>query len=119
MGAMSVPARPENRLLAALPSEAYTIIEPQLERGALERGSVLHKPGETIRDLYFPVSCLISVTVTMRNDRTVETGVVGRREVVGINAFMGGHETTRTEYVVQVAGDAVRVPAATMRDEFD
>jgi CRP-like cAMP-binding protein len=116
---MSVPARPENRLLAALPSDAYSIIEPQLERRSLEHGHVLHKPGETIRDLYFPLGCLISVTVTMRNDRTVETGVVGRRDVVGINAFMGGRETTHTEYVVQVPGDAVRVPADAMREEFD
>jgi CRP-like cAMP-binding protein len=116
---MQLPDRPQNRLLEALPSDAYGAIEPHLERCALEHGLVLHKPGETIRELYFPLGCLISVTLTMRNDKTVETGVVGRREVVGINAIMGGRETTQTEYVVQVPGEAVRVPADPIREEFD
>jgi CRP-like cAMP-binding protein len=112
-------SRPDNRLLAALPDPAYERIESHLEPLSLERGVVLHRPGEVIRDLYFPLDCLVSITVTMRDGRTAETGVVGRREVVGINAFMGGRETTQTEFVVQVPGDAVRVPAAPLRDEFN
>ena len=116
---MHTQDRPENHLLAALPRDAYERIEPHLERHSLSRGAVLHRPGEAIRDLYFPISCLVSVTVTMGDGRTSETGVVGRREVVGINAFMGGRETTQTEYVAQVPGDVVRVPADPLRDEFD
>ena len=68
----------------------------------------------------FPLDCLISVTVTMLDGRTAETGVVGSREVVGINAMpMGGRETTQTEYVVQIAGDTIRVPAQPLRELFD
>jgi CRP-like cAMP-binding protein len=111
--------RQRNRLLAALPDEAYDRIEPNLERISLKNGIVLHKPGEEIRDLYFPIDCLISITVTMQDGRIVETGVVGSREVVGINAFMGGRETTQTEYIVQVAGDALRIDAAPLREAFD
>jgi hypothetical protein len=39
--------------------------------------------------------------------------------MVGVNAFMGGRETTRTEYIVQVAGEAMRSPAEPLREEFD
>jgi CRP-like cAMP-binding protein len=39
--------------------------------------------------------------------------------MVGVNAFMGGRETTQTEYIVQVAGEAMRSPAEPLRDEFD
>jgi len=116
---MHAKHRPDNRLLASLPQDAYETIESHLERLPLARGTVLHEPGRAIRDLYFPLDCLVSVTVTMRDGRTAETGVVGRREVAGINAFMGGRETTQTEYVVQVAGEAVRVPADPLREEFD
>lgn len=35
----------------------------------------------------------------MGEGETVETGAVGRREVVGINAFMGGRETAQTKYI--------------------
>jgi CRP-like cAMP-binding protein len=111
--------RPQNRLLAALPREAYERIEPHLENRPLEHGRVLHKPGDVIHHLYFPAGCLISVTVTMRDNKTAEAAVVGRRDVVGINAFMGGRETTQTEYVVQVPGEAVRVSADPLREEFD
>jgi CRP-like cAMP-binding protein len=111
--------RPANLLLGSFPESAYDRIAPHLEHVALERGKILHQPGEEIRDLYFPLDALISVTVTMRNGRTSETGVVGRREVVGINAFMGGRETTQTEYVVQVDGAAVRVAAEPLREQFD
>jgi CRP-like cAMP-binding protein len=115
-----VDMRPShNRLLAVLPRDAYALIEPHFERMTLQSGTILHRPGEEIRDLYFPLNALISVTITMRDGRTAETGVIGCREVVGINAFMGGRETTQTEYVVQAAGDAVRIPAAPFLELFD
>ncbi len=116
---MEESQRPDNRLLRGLPDDAFAKIAPHLEHMSLARGLVLHRPGDEIINLYFPLDCLISVTVTMRDGRTAETGVVGRREVVGINAFMGGRETTQSEYVIQVEGDAVRVPAEPLREEFD
>ena len=110
---------PRNMLLAALPTDAYAHLEPHFEYQSVKRGVILHRPGETIHDLYFPLTCLISITVTMRDGRTAETGVVGSREVVGINAFMGGRETTQTEYVVQIAGDTIRMPTEPLRELFD
>jgi len=62
---------------------------------------------------------MISVTVTMRDGRTVEAGAIGSREVVGINAFMGGCEATQTEYIVQLPGDAIRIGVEPMKVEFD
>jgi len=116
---MDLEHRPANYLLSALPREPFERLAPHLERHTLQHGAILHKPGEAITDLYFPLDCLISMIVTMRDGRTVETGVVGRHEVVGINAFMGGRETTRTAYVVQIAGDAMCVPAEPLREAFD
>jgi CRP-like cAMP-binding protein len=85
----------------------------------LERNQVLHRPGEEIVALYFPIDCLISITVTSCEGKTAEAGAVGRREVVGINAFMGGHETTQTQYITQIEGTAVRIPADPLKREFD
>jgi hypothetical protein len=85
----------------------------------LFRGQVIHKPGDKIRALYFPTTCMISVTVTMRDGRTVEAGVIGSREVVGINAFMGARETTQTEHVVQLPGEAIKIEANSTTAEFN
>jgi CRP-like cAMP-binding protein len=109
----------KNLLLACLPSDAYARIEPDLKTVSLPRGEVLHRPGEEIRDVYFPTTCLISITITMSEGRTAETGAVGRREVVGINAFMGGRERTQTEYIVQAPGEALRIAADPLKEEFD
>ena len=109
----------KNLLLACLPRDVYARIEPDLKPVSLAHGEVLHRPGEEIRDLYFPTTCMFSITVRMGEGQTVEAGAIGRREVVGINAFMGGSETTQTEYIVQIAGDALRIDAAPLKEEFN
>lgn len=109
----------KNRLLTLLPSEIYDKLAPNLKLVSLEQGKILHHPGETIKDLYFPLDCLLSITIVMNDGTTAETGVVGNREVLGVNAFMGGRETTQTEYIVQIAGSAFKVDAQPLRDEFE
>jgi CRP-like cAMP-binding protein len=108
-----------NLLLAALPADAYASLEPRFERLAIRPGTVLHEPGSVIRHLYFPLTCLVSITITTAEGKTAETGVAGNREMVGVNAFMGGLETTQTRYVVQVPGEAMRIPSEPLLAEFD
>jgi CRP-like cAMP-binding protein len=108
-----------NRLLAALPESTLDHLKPHMKIERLKRGTILHRPGERIRDLYFPIDCMISITITSDEGKTAEAGAVGSREMVGINAFMGGHETTQTQYIAQIEGDAVRIPANVLKQEFD
>lgn len=110
---------PRNLLLARLPAEVYLRIEPHLKPMSLARDTIIHAPGELIRELYFPLTCMISVTIRMSDGRTVEAGAIGSREVVGINAFMGGRETTHTEYIVQIPGDALKIASNSLTDEFN
>lgn len=109
----------ENRLLAVLSPELYKKLAPNLKRVWLDQGTILHHPGETIETLYFPIDCLLSITIMMDDGSTVEVGLVGNREVIGVNAFMGGRETTQTQYVVQMSGSALKVDAQVLLEEFD
>lgn len=108
-----------NTLLSAMPADAYARLSEFMRTVDLPHGRILHRSGELIRDVYFPLDCLISVTVTMTDGRTAEAGVVGSREMVGVNAFMGGRETNQTEYVIQVAGTSIRMGAEPLLAEFD
>jgi CRP-like cAMP-binding protein len=109
----------DNQLLASLPDQLYEKLQPHLQTVNLEQGRRLHEPDEVITELYFPLDSVLSITLTLANGSTAETGIVGKREVIGINAFMGGRETTQTTYIVQVAGSAIKIDADVLLKEFD
>jgi CRP-like cAMP-binding protein len=109
----------QNQLLNALPRELHEKLSPHLMLVTLERGRRIHEPNEPITEVYFPLDCALSITITMLNGNTAETGIIGRRDLLGVNAFMGGRETTQTTYIVQVAGRAMRLDARVLLDEFD
>jgi len=109
----------ENQLLASLSRETYEQLAPYLKRVSLKQGQRLGEPDEIIEEVYFPIDCLLSITITMSDGSTAETGLVGNREVLGINAVMGVCDTLQTEYSVQVAGSAMKIDARVLREEFD
>ncbi|PSN14735.1 hypothetical protein C7271_21435, partial [filamentous cyanobacterium CCP5] len=85
----------------------------------LDQGNILHSPGDEIDYVYFPLDCLLSITITMQNGDTAETGLIGNREVIGINALMQYRSTTLTTYVAQTPGQAVKIEASLIREEFN
>lgn len=109
----------ENQILAALPRDVLDRLAPHLNQVALAQGEMLYGPGDQLTHLYFPIDCLISITITMSNGATAEVGMVGNREVLGIHAFISNHEIIQTEYVAQVAGNAMKIDAQIVRQEFN
>jgi CRP-like cAMP-binding protein len=109
----------QNLLLVALPVQVRERLATHMRIVELKEGEVLHRAGEAIRNVYFPLDCLITITVTMYEARTAEAGIVGNREMVGVNAFMGGRETNQTEYVCQAGGKAIRMESEPLLREFD
>lgn len=109
----------ENQILAILPPNVLQRLEPHLDVITFSQGDIVHRPGDPLSYLYFPLDCLFSIIITMGDGSTAEVGVVGNRDVLGINTFMGTVATTQTQYVVQIAGKAKRVDARIVRAEFD
>src|SRR5437764_3703763 len=118
---MSVSAAPQhphaNRLLAALPREDAERLLPQLAAVTFGLGDVLYEPDRPMAYLYFPTTAVVSLVYTMVDGSTAEMGLVGNEGVVGIALFMGG-DTTPNRAIVQVAGDAFRLPVSILRAEF-
>ncbi|MDX2214958.1 MAG: hypothetical protein SFY66_16845 [Oculatellaceae cyanobacterium bins.114] len=107
----------ENQILAVLPSNVFERFAPHLKLVSLEQGTMIHRLGELLIDLYFPINCLFSIT--MQDGATAEVGIVGNREVLGINAFMKQSSITQTQYVVQIAGNAMKMGAAVVRQGLE
>jgi CRP-like cAMP-binding protein len=109
----------ENQILSALSPDVFNRLAPHLTQIKLEQGEIVHRPGDPLEYFYFPLDCLFSVTLTMQDGATAEVGMVGNREVLGINALMGNSETTQTTYIVQVAGSTMKIGVQIVRDEFN
>lgn len=108
-----------NHLLASLPPALYEKLAPHLKHVSLKQGQRLHEPGEIIQNIYFPIDCLLSITITLSDGAVVETGIVGCREMLGVNVFLSGGVTTQTESTVQIPGNAIKVDAWVLHKEFD
>ena len=81
-------------------------------------GHVLYEAGRTLDHVYFPTTSIVSLLYVMENGASAEIAVVGNEGLVGISLFMGGGSTP-SRAVVQSAGYGFRLPAKSMKDEFD
>ena len=106
-----------NHLLEMLPPNVQDRIFGSLELITLPLGEVVYESGDTMRNVYFPIDCIISLLYVMQNGASAEISVVGNEGVVGVSLFMGG-ESTPSRAVVQSAGSAYRMPGNLLKEEF-
>jgi CRP-like cAMP-binding protein len=91
---------------------------PQLEIVPLHLGQVLYESGATLSHVYFPTTTIVSLLYVTENGESAEIAIVGNEGIVGISLFMGGESTT-SRAVVQSAGQAFRLKAQALKDEFN
>jgi hypothetical protein len=94
-----------NRVLASIPPKDYQRLLAQLEPVTLTFGQILYEPGETIRDVYFPIDCLISLLTAVDKRRTLEVGMVGSEGMAGM-PFILGMGVSGVRALVQGGGKA-------------
>src|SRR5271166_5244142 len=106
-----------NQILAALTPVEHERIFPHLHMVEMPLGKVLYESGDTLRHVYFPVDCIVSLLYVLENGASAEISVVGNEGLIGIALFMGG-ETTPSRAIVQSAGSAYRLAGQLLKDEF-
>lgn len=106
-----------NQLLAALPTEAFQRLAPHLERVVLKYGQTLYKPNEWMGTAYFPENTAIALVSRLSNQSTAEVGLVGKEGIIGLPIILGGHRSTH-EAIVQSEGNALKLDARILREEF-
>ena len=107
----------DNHLLGSLPEPVLARLRPVLEAVQLEAGQVLYEAGGRQSHMYFPLSAIVSLQYVMRDGASAEIAVVGHDGVIGVALFMGG-ESTLSRALVRGAGQALRMPAALLKEEF-
>jgi CRP-like cAMP-binding protein len=108
----------QNKLLASLPADVYLRWLPMLESVDMPLGYVLYESGDTLSDLYFPTTAVVSMLYVLENGESAEIAIVGNDGLVGIALFMGGGSTP-SRALVQNAGRGYRLPAAFAKQQFE
>jgi CRP-like cAMP-binding protein len=115
--AMAHEAEP-NRLLRALPLEEYEPLLVQLTPQRLRLKQTLIEADTPIMDVYFPREGVCSMIATEQEGGDIEVGTIGYDGFIGLPVL---HGADRTPYrtIVQVEGDAWRLPSDAFRRLVD
>ncbi len=97
-----------NLLLASLPRKEYQSFLAHCHTVELVASEILGKPGEKVRDVYFPTNSFISLVAPIDSHASMEVGMVGNEGMVGLNLALGVSFST-LHCLVQGAGIALRM----------
>jgi CRP-like cAMP-binding protein len=114
---MTVRNPAANRVLASIPAANYQRMKAHLQAVTLKFGHILYEPTETIRHVYFPLDCLISLLTSVDKRRNLEVGMVGNEGMAGMPLVLGVG-TSGVRALVQGGGSALRMSASRFRLEF-
>lgn len=96
----------KNKLLSLLPQASQSRLAPHLRLRELPHKFVVHEPYGEVKELYFPLSGVISWIVTMKDGSMAEAMTIGNEGVAGISVALGGHRGS-TASIVQAPGHAL------------
>ncbi len=114
----NLPASLDNRLLASLPAGDLRRVLAACETVELVFADVLHSRGDPLRHVYFPTGGFISLIMPIDHSAALEVGLVGNEGMFGSPLALGV-DASPVRAVVQGAGSALRLDAATFRRELE
>jgi CRP-like cAMP-binding protein len=103
-----------NTILLRLPDTEFEALLPHLRFVPLELSTCLQRENECIDTVYFMNRGIASMLVETDDGRSVEVGVSGREDMIGL-PIAAGIDTYPHSVIVQVPGDAFYVEGVVMR----
>jgi CRP-like cAMP-binding protein len=77
----------QNHILAALPEVSFKRLMPQMRLIQLERGTIISRPSESTKKLYFPITALLSWMANTDMGERVEVGMAGWEGMIGVGSL--------------------------------
>jgi CRP-like cAMP-binding protein len=103
-----------NRLLSALSRDLQIRLLPRMEKISLPIRQVLYEADTPIAHVYFPVSGVMSLVISLKGGDSVEVATIGNEGMVGIAVFLGA-ERSPAKAFCQVAGQALKMRSDSFR----
>lgn len=108
------PRAGSNRLLAALPRDEASRLQPHLEPVFLDGTQVLYTPHHPMESVYFPTTGVSALLIRLRDGATVEVATVGNEGMLGL-PIVWGTETMPLLALSLIPGHAERLSAERFR----
>lgn len=103
-----------NAILTSLSAGDTAALQPHLRPVQLRQKTVLYNAGDVVKSVYFPVSAVISLVVTLTMGETTESAMVGNDGAVGMAQALDGR-IAMSQAIVQLDGDAMVCDPAAFR----
>lgn len=97
-----------NKIITGMREAEFARFMPLLQPVSLSAGERLSEPGEPVRFIYFPESCVLSCQADMQDGKSAEVGMIGAEGVAGITGLVGSSPTAHSLNVT-IAGSALKV----------
>ena len=95
-----------NAILASLSASDAAALRPHLKATHLQQQTVLYETGDAIKSVYFPVSAVVSLVVSLATGEMTESAMVGKDGAVGMASALDG-KVAMCRAIVQLGGDAM------------
>jgi CRP-like cAMP-binding protein len=112
-----LPEPTSNKLLADMTPAARARLLQLFRPAVLALGDVLFEAQTTLRYVYFPLDCLVSLFAPIKEHAPLEVAVVGNEGIVGIPLALGLRRSL-VRAVVQGSGNALCMSAQVFRHEL-
>jgi CRP-like cAMP-binding protein len=103
-----------NLFLNSLSAADLAALRPHLKNADLPQEQILFDVGDSIHQVYFPHSGIVSLVVSLATGETIESGMIGRESLVGGSAGLNG-QLSVCKAVVQIAGVASVLDSGRLR----
>ena len=97
-----------NAILTGLAASEVDAVMASGELISLPLRYQIYEADEQIKDIYFPVDCVLSVVTRMKDGSQIEVGTIGREGISAIPLLLGS-TSSANECYCQVPGTAVKI----------
>ena len=104
-----------NELMAA--AEVRDALLPYLRTVSLDRNQVLYEQGDAIELIYFPITSVVSTLAIMEDGTTMETSMIGRDGLIGLQAILGSGISKHWLWV-SISGTALQIESRFLERVF-
>jgi CRP-like cAMP-binding protein len=107
-----------NLFLKVLRPRDLALLEPGLQFADMKQGELLGEPGQSVSDVVFLESGMVSLLTTMRDGTAIEIATLGRESILGVLSALGSHRTS-VRAIVQIDGSGWKMRASDFRAAVD